>query len=135
MIGLFSGISFQRNFGVEYLLAGNIPEFPGGDTMFVDFDANIANWPQGLDQTKQTFLVTDCYLYTTHAAPVVCIDPSPFSETKKVCKPIPYTGTKGQGAPVVVTGISQENTPRQARFTIQVQNSPAKSSTWTTTSA
>lgn len=122
LIGLFSGISFQRNFGTEYLLAGNIPEFPGGDTAFIDFDANIANWPQGLDQTTQNFLITNCYLYTTHAAPVVCIDPAPFSEAAKVCVPKPYVGTKGQGAPVVVTGIDQENTPRQARFTIHVKN-------------
>src|SRR3989344_584553 len=122
LIGLFSGISFQRNFGTEYLLAGNIPEFPGGDIAYVDFDANIANWPQGLDQVNQDFLITNCYIYTTHAAPIVCIDPAPFSDATKVCIPKPYVGTKGQGTPVVVTKIDQENTPRQARFTIHVKN-------------
>ena len=122
LIALLQGIDFSRSFGIEYLLAGDTYEFPGGEIGFVNFDGNIVNWPPGLDQTYQTFMVTNCYLYATYAAPVVCIDPAPFSQSRKVCRPKPFTGTKGQGAPVAVTYIEQENTPRQAIFTIHVRN-------------
>ena len=122
LIGLFQGINFERGFGQEYLLAGDTYEYPGGDIDFISFEGNIVNWPPGLDQTYQTFMVTNCFLYATYAAPIVCIDPAPFSQDKKVCYPSPYTGTKGQGAPVAVTYIEQENTPRQAVFTIHVKN-------------
>jgi hypothetical protein len=122
LIANFQGLDFSRTFGVEYLLAGNTYEFPGGETTYVNFDGNIVSWPPGLDSTQQTFLITNCYLYATYAAPVVCIDPSPFSESRKVCTPRQFTGTSGQGAPVAVTLIEQENTPRQSIFTIHVKN-------------
>ena len=122
LIGVFQGIDFSRSFGVEYLLAGDTYEYPGGDLAYINFEGNIITWPPGLDQTYQTFMVTNCFLYATYAAPVVCIDPTPFSQDRKVCRPRPYTGTRGQGAPVAVTYIGQENTPRQALFTIHVRN-------------
>ncbi|MBW2990443.1 hypothetical protein KY348_01930 [Candidatus Woesearchaeota archaeon] len=122
MIGLFQGINFENGFGQEYILAGDTYEYPGGDLAHVSFRGNIVNWPPGLDQTDQTFMITNCFLYATYAAPIVCIDPTPFSEDRKVCYPTPYTGTKGQGAPVAVTYIEQENSPRQAVFTIHVKN-------------
>jgi hypothetical protein len=122
LIAMFQGINFERNFGVEYLLQGDTYEYPGGDLAFINFDGNIVNWPPGLDQTYQTFMITNCYLYASYAAPVVCIDPAPFSQDRKVCIPKSYTGTKGQGAPVAVTLIEQENSPRQAVFTIHVRN-------------
>ncbi|MBN2141907.1 hypothetical protein JW711_01125 [Candidatus Woesearchaeota archaeon] len=121
-IALMQGVDFSRTFGQEYLLAGDTYEFPGGESAYINFRGNIHSWPPGLDQTKQTFLVTNCYMYTTYAAPVVCIDPAPFSETRKVCTPKTYTGTSGQGAPVAITYIHQENTPRQAIFQIHVKN-------------
>ncbi|MFH0870795.1 MAG: hypothetical protein V1866_07110 [archaeon] len=117
-----SALNFQDNFGLEYLLAGNNYEYPGGELAFMNFDGNIVSWPPGLDQTTQTFMITNCYVYSSYAAPVVCIDPAPFSENDKVCTPKPYTGTSGQGAPVAVTYIEQENTPRQAVFKIFVKN-------------
>ncbi|MBU1199028.1 MAG: hypothetical protein KJ685_04300 [Nanoarchaeota archaeon] len=122
MIGLFQGIDFSRNFGVEYLLAGDTYEYPGGEIGYVNFDGTIRNWPPGLDQTYQDFLITNCFLYATYAAPVVCVDPTPFSQNRKVCYPKAFTGTKGQGAPVAITHIEQENTPRQAIFTIHISN-------------
>jgi len=122
LIALFQGIDFTRMFGVEYLLAGDTYEYPGGELAYINFDGNIVNWPPGLDQTYQTFMITNCYLYATYAAPLVCVDPTPFTEGKKVCYPKMYTGTKGQGAPVAVTIIEQENTPRQAVFTIHIKN-------------
>ena len=122
LIYLLQNLEFERTFGKDYLLAGNNYDFPGGETKYVTFRGIVSNWPPGLDKTDQTFLVTNCYLYSTYAAPVVCIDPSPFSENQKVCRPKPYTGTSGQGAPVAVTYIEQENTPRQAVFTIHIKN-------------
>ncbi len=122
LIAMFSGLDFSRNFGVEYLLAGDTYEYPGGELEYINFDGNIVNWPPGLDYSKQSFLVTNCFLYATYAAPVVCIDPTPFSQDRKVCRPREYTTTNGQGAPVAVTSIVQENTPRQAVFTINIKN-------------
>ncbi len=115
-------IDFTRNFGKEYILAGDTPRFPGGDMAVVPWEANIQNFPQGIDDTRQTFMVTNCYLYSTHASPVVCIDPSPHSQSEKVCNPLRYNPTNGQGAPVAVTSIQQENTPREAVFKIRVSN-------------
>lgn len=122
LIALFQGIDFTRNFGREYLLEGDTYEFPGGDIEYINFEGNIVNWPPGLDSAYQNFLITNCYLYATYAAPLVCIDPVPYSEDRKVCYPRKYTGTKGQGAPVAVTYIYQENTPREARFEIHIKN-------------
>jgi len=122
LIALFQGLNFERGFGFEYLLAGDTYEYPGGEIGYINFDGNIINWPPGLDETYQTFMVTNCFLYATYAAPVVCIDPAPFSQDRKVCTPRHFTGTKGQGAPVAVTLIEQENTPRQAVFRIHVKN-------------
>jgi hypothetical protein len=122
LITLFQGLDFARNFGLEYLLEGDTYEYPGGEIDYINFDGNIVNWPPGLDYTYTTFMVTNCFLYATYAAPVVCIDPAPFSDDRKVCYPKKFTGTKGQGAPVAVTYIEQENTPRQAIFTIHIRN-------------
>ncbi|MBN2052211.1 hypothetical protein JW756_01790 [Candidatus Woesearchaeota archaeon] len=122
LIALFEGLDFSRNFGVEYLLEGDNQDYPGGGLAYINFDGNIVRWPPGLDQTYQSFLITNCFLYATYAAPVVCIDPTPFSQNQKVCVPRQFTGTKGQGAPVAVTYVEQENTPRQAIFTIHVKN-------------
>jgi hypothetical protein len=122
LIALFQGLDFSRNFGQEYFLEGDTYEFPGGGVDYINFEGNIVNWPPGLDYSTQKFLVTNCYLYTTYAAPSVCIDPVPYSEDRKVCYPKKFTGTKGQGAPVAVTYIYQENTPRQAMFEIHIKN-------------
>jgi hypothetical protein len=119
---LYQGLDFTRTFGIDYLIQGDTYEYPGGEKSFVTFEGDIVNWPAGLDETTQHFMITNCYLYTTYAAPVVCMDPSPYSEGKKVCTPSPVTFTKGQGAPVAITRIEQENTPRQSIFTIHVKN-------------
>jgi hypothetical protein len=122
LITMFSGLDFSRNFGQEYLLAGDTYESPGGEIGYVNFDGNIISWPAGLDQSYQSFLITNCFLYATYAAPQVCIDPAPFSQDRKVCIPSTYTGTAGQGAPVAVTYIYQENSPLQATFEIHIKN-------------
>jgi hypothetical protein len=122
LISMLQSVDFSRTFGLEYLLAGNNYDYPGGEVQYLNFKGNIITWPAGLDMTEQTFLITNCYLYATYAAPITCIDPSPFSESMKVCTPKTYTGTSGQGAPVAVTYIEQENTARQAIFTIHIKN-------------
>ncbi|MBN1793122.1 hypothetical protein JW826_05555 [Candidatus Woesearchaeota archaeon] len=121
-ISLSQIVNFEKNMGQEYILDADDYLFPGGETTYIPFNGNIVNWPPGLDQTQQKFLITNCYMYTTYASPTVCIDPSPFSESRKVCVPKTYTGTSGQGAPVAVTYVEQENTPRESIFQIHVKN-------------
>ena len=108
--------------GKVFLLRPDNYEFPGGDMSHLNFHGMIGNWPMGLDETDQTFLITSCYLYETYSAPLVCIDPDPYSMSKKVCTPQTQTWSGGQGAPVAVTSIEQENTPNKIFFTIHVAN-------------
>jgi len=101
--------------------ARNRPEYPGGDISYLSFPYKIQNWPAGLESTDQSILVTSCYVYTTHAAPMICVDPYPESLGRKVCTPKTIAYTKGQGAPVAVTKIEQENTPHDIFFTIHFE--------------
>jgi len=75
---VLSGLDMTHYYGKEYLMHGNTPDYPGGETGYVDFQGTIVNWPSNLDHTTQSFLVTNCYGYATYAAPDVCIDPNPF---------------------------------------------------------
>jgi len=122
LIAILSGISFQKYLGQEFLLAGNTYEYPGGELEYLTYHGHIAQWPQGADEIPQHFLLTSCYMYTTFAAPMVCIDPQPYVENKKVCTPKATTWSSGQGAPVAITRVTQENTPRTAVFHIEVKN-------------
>ena len=123
MLMLLAGLSFQRYNGIEYILAPNDYDFPGGEQTTIPFTGSIYTWPQGLDKLSQaTFLVTNCYVYTTYAAPTVCIDPQPQSLGDKVCIPRDIIYSGGSGAPVGVTRIEQENTQYTVRFTIHVKD-------------
>ncbi|MBU1976095.1 MAG: hypothetical protein KKG59_06855 [Nanoarchaeota archaeon] len=108
--------------GRQFVLWGDSNSFPGGEQDYQTFNAEIMNWPHGLEQTEQAFLFTSCYLYTTYASPQVCIDPFPESSDRKVCSPRTITYSKGQAGPVAITKIEQENTPRTIFFTIHVEN-------------
>jgi hypothetical protein len=121
-IAWFAGLDFTKNGGREFLLAGDTYEFPGGERAYLTYNGQIVNWPPGLDQTTQHMLLTTCYQYTTFADPMVCIDPEPFSNNRKVCQPKSRTWNGGNGAPVAVTSIEQENTPRKIIFHINVRN-------------
>jgi hypothetical protein len=121
-IALFSGIDFGRYGGQEFLLAGNTYDFPGGEEAYFTYDGRVKDWPPGLDQTTQHLLLTSCYQYVTYADPVVCIDPQPESDNRKVCQPRSSTWNGGNGAPVAITSIEQENTPRKIIFRINVKN-------------
>jgi len=117
-----SAIDFTKNGGQEFRLAGDTYELPGGELEYFIYDGRIAEWPPGLDQTDQKLLLTTCYQYTTYADPIVCIDPEPFSDNRKVCQPRSRTWNGGNGAPVAITSIEQENTPRKIIFRINVRN-------------
>ncbi len=117
-----SAVNFEKNGGQEFRLAGDTYDFPGGESQYFVYDGRIASWPPGLDQTDQKLLLTTCYQYTTYADPVVCIDPEPFSDNRKVCVPKSRTWSGGNGAPVAVTSIEQENTPKKIIFRINVKN-------------
>lgn len=122
LIGLLSGVSFEAYLGQEYLLAGDSYDYPGGELDYIPFTGRILNWPDGADEIPQTFMFTNCYMYTTYAAPVVCIDPQPYVENRKVCQPQRHTWRNSQGAPVAITNVVQENTPRKAVFHIDITN-------------
>jgi len=107
--------------GRDYMLEANNGDYPGGGQDFLDYSAEITNWPQGLDEFPLDLMLTNCYGYTTYASPMVCIDPMPETEQKKVCKPKTQTFSS-QGSPVAVTKIEQENGRKKIVFTIHVKN-------------
>ncbi len=123
MASMFNFIESSYPWGKPFTLEGDSYEYPGGEIDFIQWDAKIVSnrWPDGLDQKEENFMVTSCYLYATYASPHVCIDPVPYSDSPKVCRPrdISYSG---QGAPVAITRINQENTGREVIFTIDIQN-------------
>lgn len=122
LLSILAGLSFEKFLGTEYLLAADNYDYPGGEIEYVQFNGHIVNWPEGTDVIPQTFLITNCYMYTTFAAPNVCIDPQPYNTNRKVCNPDVDTWSNGQGAPLAITRVSQENTPLHAIFQIEVQN-------------
>ena len=120
-IALLSGLNFKLNHGREFLLAGDTYEFPEGEYDYVQYRGSVVDWPPGLDQTTQHLLLTSCYQYTTFADPIVCVDPDPANDYRKVCTPRSRTWSS-QGAPVAITSIEQENTPKKIVFRINVRN-------------
>lgn len=104
-------------------LAGNTERFPGGEVTFVDYaiflDKN--RWPPNLNDHEQLFQVTACYLYTTYATPVVCIDPTPFGTEGEVCR-AGVLQMETQPAPLRITSIEQSNQGPRVMFTINVEN-------------
>jgi len=122
LIEVLRGMDFVLNKGQEFWLAGDNYEWPGGESEYYVFNGKIIDWPPGLDETQQNFLLTSCYLYTTYADPIICVDPDPYSDVRKVCAPRTRTWGGGNGAPVAITSIEQENTPRKIVFRINVAN-------------
>ncbi len=119
---LWSPISFDFNGGREYLLPGDVPEFPGGGEEYFTFHGTFKELPEDFEEITQQILVTNCYLYTTYAAPVVCVDAEPRTSKSKACTPKPYFSKKGQGGPVAVTSVTQRNTGDSLLFRIEVEN-------------
>lgn len=123
MLILLAGLSFEKFGGIEYVLAPNNYDYPGGEQTTVSFNGRINAWPKGLDRVKDlTFLTTNCYVYSTYADPTVCIDPDPYGMGEKVCSPQKITYNGGNGAPVAITQIEQENTRHVIYFDITIKN-------------
>ncbi|MGE0793165.1 MAG: hypothetical protein AB7V77_03240 [Candidatus Woesearchaeota archaeon] len=120
---MFSGMSFNWYNGRQYLLKPDTIDYPGGERTTEEFNVQIYSWQKGLDRIKnQPFLMTNCYLYTTFANEMVCIDPSPYEERTKVCTSKPIYSSSGQGAPVAVTKIVPEPTKTKILFDITIEN-------------
>ncbi len=122
LLMILDQVSFDRFNGKSFLLAPDNYNYPGGESTVISFPSEIKTWPAGLDSTDVTFLFTTCYAYSTYAAPIVCIDPDPYSETAKACVPGSVQMSRSQGGPVAITGVSQESTPRSVIFNIDVAN-------------
>lgn len=122
LIAILAGLSFQDFLGQEFILAGNTYSYPGGEMNYISYTGHVLNWPQGTDEIPQTFQLTTCYMYTTFAAPMVCIDPQPYSGNRKVCTPQTSTWSGGEGAPIAITQVTQENTPQDAIFHVTIKN-------------
>ncbi|MGM5479930.1 MAG: hypothetical protein ACQESC_00550 [Nanobdellota archaeon] len=122
LLMMLSGISFDRYNGKEFYLRPDDPDYPGGEMETLVFNGELQEWTKGVDKRTMRFMVTNCYLYSTYASPMVCIDPAPMSEGRKVCRPREVTFNGGNGAPVAITRIEQENTRQSVFFDIHIDN-------------
>ena len=108
----------------------------GRKATFPDGGIDIVSWrspgsitlPRNADVYSPTLQVTACYKYRTEAAPVVCIDPTPYAAVNQndVCSVTDVSVSGGQGAPVAVTSVKptiySPTTGKVAQFQIFVQN-------------
>ena len=113
-----SAYSFNALIGLE----GDSSTTPGGGTEVYEFPTYIYYLPPSLEQFRQPIMVTACYSYATHASTMVCVDPHPNSNTKKVCRPQTVSMGSGQGAPVAITSIEQQASSQKTVFTIHVRH-------------
>jgi hypothetical protein len=123
LLVILQSLTFDSYHGNPFRLAPDNYQFPGGESDILSFPGYIKHtWPPGMDQTDVTFLVTSCYAYSTFATPLVCIDPNPFSEDEKICRPGEVRMSGSQGAPIAVTRVYEEASRNSAIFTIEIQN-------------
>lgn len=134
LVTLLSSLNFRRYNGYPFttgvetdgqvsgVLRGDNHYHPGGDYGFQNFNVDIYDWPAGLDQFDTTFQVDACYAYSTYAAPSVCVDPAPYDDRDKACRPQEYSWSGSQGAPVAITSLKQDSTPKSMILTFTVRN-------------
>ncbi|MFT4250545.1 MAG: hypothetical protein ACMXYD_04235 [Candidatus Woesearchaeota archaeon] len=105
-------------------IAGDTADFPGGEMYTVDYGLylNEQRWPSNYYEHDQLFQISACYLYTTYATPVVCIDATPHSSDGAVCRPGVQQINHGQPAPLRISHIDQVNQGPRVMFTIHVEN-------------
>jgi hypothetical protein len=103
-------------------LEGRNPNNPGGGMDVIEFPATIMTLPPSLEQFNQRMMITSCFDYATHASTMVCIDPEPYSNVKKACKPQTVGLGGGQGAPVAITSIEQKPGRGRTTFTINIHH-------------
>ncbi|HYD03266.1 MAG TPA: hypothetical protein VEC16_03110 [Alphaproteobacteria bacterium] len=111
----------------KFQLEGRNPNNPAGGMEVIEFPATILTLPPSLEQFTQRVMVTSCFDYATHASTMVCIDPEPYSNVKKACRPQTVGLSGGQGAPVAITSIEQRPGRGRTTFVINVQHSPRNS--------
>ncbi len=118
MMSTFGWNGWLKNFALE----GRNPNNPAGGMDVVEFPATMLNLPPSLEEFRQRIMVTSCFDYATHASTMVCIDPEPYSNVKKACRPQTVSLGGGQGAPVSVTTIEQRAGRGRTTFIINVRH-------------
>jgi hypothetical protein len=121
--GMFSAYGWDNGWLKTFLLEGRNSYTPAGGMDIVEFPATIMTLPPSLEEFRQRVMVTACYDYATHASEMVCIDPEPYSNVKKACKPTTVSLGGGQGGPVSITTIEQRPGRGKTTFVINVRHS------------
>lgn len=117
----------QNHFSID--LQGRSPVFPEGGIDIAQWRVpGRINLPDNTDLYTPRIKVTACYRYQTQAAPVICLDPTPYSTVSQddICSVNEVTISAGQGAPVAVTRVDPTifapSSGKVAQFKIYVQN-------------
>ena len=102
-------------------LEGQTRTVSGGKDVTI-FKGNIA-----FLNTQNSYTIpltaTACYEYVTEAGGNICIDPAPFTTSKRAKSCTAGTITLGsQGAPVKVSSATAESSPGKTRITISISN-------------
>jgi hypothetical protein len=120
---LVSSLNFEGLGGSVFNMRGDNANFPGGDLDYKTLKVQmISPWPAGQDYYYLPYQVKSCYSYTTFVSPMICVDPNPFSDERKVCTSTGYSWGGSQGAPVAVTSIRQTNTGKEVILDITIKN-------------
>ncbi|MGV8172311.1 MAG: hypothetical protein ACP5OA_06490 [Candidatus Woesearchaeota archaeon] len=119
--GMFSSFGWNE-WLKKFELEGRNSYNPAGGMEVIEFPATILTLPPSLEQFRQRIMITSCFDYATHASDVVCIDPEPYSNVKKACRPTTVSLGGGQGAPVAVTTIEQKPGRGKTTFIINIHH-------------
>ena len=103
--GMFNKYEWGGGWLKKFQLEGRNTRNPNGGMDVVDFDATIVDLSPALEEFRQRIMVTSCFDYATHASEMICLDPEPYSNVKKACRPTTISFGGGQGAPVAVTTV------------------------------
>jgi len=122
--GMFSNFGWNE-WLKKFELEGRNINNPSGGMEVIEFPATIHSLPSSLEQYTQRVMVTSCFDYATHASEMVCIDPEPYSNVKKACRPQTVSLGGGQGAPVAITTIEQRPGRGRTTFVINVRHTKA----------
>ncbi len=99
---------------------------PEGGYDVATFDGHIRDLEsRQVDYYDVPILATACYAYETIAAPTLCLDPDPYSNTRetKACSAGSVENVGGsQGGPVAVTSVTVEPSPGKAKIKFDISN-------------
>lgn len=117
------GLDFQSFGGAPFYLQGDNPSYPGGEMDYKTFRLRLNGpWPAGQDYYRLPYNIKTCYAYTTFVSPMICVDPDPTSDERKVCNDFSFTTKGSQGAPVAVTRIHTINTGSEVIVQATIRN-------------